>query len=157
MVRFLGWLDTCCHWILFSIHSVLFHRQQIQNTTVKMTVIEICIYVSFFHFVYQHDNSEWLKKILDTKCIQKRNKTNAITFFGQFCSFLFELIYWILVLLAFVVGRKEGFLWASASFLRFISFSTMAAIDVLISNSLRPKLFESFRKLLNRLPKMKKT
>ena len=117
---------------------------------VGMTVAEIGIYVAFFHSAYQHDNSKWLEKILDKKCIQRRNKTNAITFFGQFCSFLFEMTYWILLLLAFVVGRKEGFLWASASFLRFISFSVMAAIDVLVSNSLRPKVFVSLRKLIER-------
>ena len=113
---------------------------------VGMTVVEICIYVAFFHFVYQHDNSKSLEKILEKRCVHKRNKTNAITFFGQFCSFLFELTFWILLLLAFVVGRKEGILWASASFLRFISFSVIAAIDVLVSNSLRPKVFVSFCK-----------
>ena len=118
---------------------------------VGMTFGEIFIYIAFFHFVYKHDNSDWLKKILDKKAIKKRNKTNAITFFGQFCSFLFELSYWILCLLAFLVGKKEGFLWASASFLRFISFCVMAAIDVLVSSSLRPEIFKSLRKLLKRI------
>ena len=118
---------------------------------VGSTCVELCIYVAFFYLVYQHDNSIWLEKILEKKCIKKRNRTNAITFFGQFCSFLFELSYWILNLLALLVGQKDGFLWASATFLRFISFSAMAAIDVFVSSSLRLRLFESIQKVYERV------
>ena len=111
-----------------------------------MTLAEICIYVAFFLFIYQHDNSENLRKILEKKTIKKRNKTNAITFFGQFCSFLFELIYWILTLLAALVGRKESFLWAVTASVRLITFSGMAAIDVLVSSSLRTKMLGHLQK-----------
>ena len=111
-----------------------------------MTLAEICIYVAFFLFVYRHDNSENLRKILEKKTIKKRNKTNAITFFGQFCSFLFELIYWVLTLLAALVGRKESFLWAVTASVRLITFSGMAAIDVLVSSSLRTKMLGRLQK-----------
>ena len=119
---------------------------------VVMSIAEMCIYIAFFHFVYRHDNSEWLGKILAKKSIQKRNKTNAITFFGQFCSFIFELSYWVLFLLANLLGGK-GFLWASASFLRFISFGVMAAMDVLISNTLRTKFLRPFQTVWKATPK----
>ena len=119
---------------------------------VGMTIAEMCIYIAFFHFVYRHDNSEWLAKILAKKSIQHRNKTNAITFFGQFCSFIFELSYWILFLLANLVGGK-GFLWTSASFLRFISFGVMAAMDVLISNTLRTRFLRSLHNVWKAISK----
>ena len=114
-----------------------------------MTTIEIVIYFMFFRFLYRHNNKKTIRSSLDPQVIQKRNKRNAITFFGQFCSFLFEISVWILFVLTWVIGKEKlWWLWAIVSILRFLSFTIMAFIDVATSKSLRQVMFRHLRKFL---------
>ena len=47
-----------------------------------VTIIEICLYISFFQHMYKHDNCTRLARIIEPAIIHKRNKQNAISFFG---------------------------------------------------------------------------
>jgi len=58
---------------------------------IMAVVSEMIIYIIFFHYLYKNDNSLNLTKLLERKVINARNRTNAITFFGHFCSFAIEL------------------------------------------------------------------
>ena len=117
-------------------------------TMLLLTIVEIVIYFMFFRFMYRHNKSETLKKALDPKVIQQRNKTNAITFFGQFCSFLFEISIWILFVLTLLIGKEKlWWLWTTVSILRLLSLTVMAGIEVATSNSLRHIMYRHLRKL----------
>ena len=113
-----------------------------------VTISELSIYIILFRFMYLHDNNERLRRLLEPHVIRQRNKTNAITFFGQFCSFLLEVIIWILFLFAMLIGGKYSVgLLAAVSILRTISFTCMTIIEVITSSSLRLRMYENFASL----------
>ena len=116
-----------------------------------MTFAEISIYFTFFHFLYRHDNNERLRRLLEPHVIRQRNKINAITLFGQFCSFLFELCIWILIIIIMLFGKHSRGLWAVLSILRVIFFTCMTIVEVITSSSLRQKLFIQIRKIKSSL------
>ena len=108
-----------------------------------MTVAEICIYITFFHFVFKHDNNKRLRQLLDPSVIRKRNRRNAITFFSQFCSFVLEFTFTLLIILDSVYGPVfGGGPFVVAMKLKATSFATMSAIEVLTSCRLRSRLFK---------------
>ena len=120
----------------------IYPRIAIGGIMLFMTISEITIYIIFFRFFYLHDNNEKLRALLEPHVIRKRNKTNAITFFGQFCSFLFEISIWILFTFAMLAGNVSVVLLAVFSILRTISFTCMTIIEVMTSNSLRVFMYE---------------
>ena len=105
-----------------------------------MTISELMIYIIFFHHMYKHDNNDRLRRILEPRVIKGRNRKNAITFIGQFCSFVFEFTGLLLLILAFTVGPK----WAPdvAIDFRRLSFVIISMVEVLTSDVLRKKLFK---------------
>ena len=110
-----------------------------------VTISELSIYIILFRFMYLHDNNERLRRLLEPHVIRQRNKTNAITFFGQFCSFLLEVSIWILFIFAMLIGGKYSVgLLAAVSILRTISFTCMTIIEVITSSSLRSRMYENF-------------
>ena len=120
----------------------IYPRIAIGGIMLFMTMTELVIYIIFFRFIYLHDNNEKLRALLEPQVIRKRNKTNAITFFGQFCSFLFEVSIWILFTLAMMVGKESVLLLAVFSILRTISFTCMTIIEIVTSSSLRSIMSE---------------
>ena len=106
-----------------------------------VTISELSIYILLFRFMYLHDNNERLRRLLEPNVIRQRNKTNAVTFFGQFCSFLFEISIWILFIFAMLIGGNNSVgLLAVFSILKTIAFSCMTIIEVMTSSSLRSKM-----------------
>ena len=108
---------------------------------ILMTLLEISIYICFFHHIYKHDNSERIRLLLDQETIKRRNKKNAVTFFGQFCSFVIEII-----LMAFLILQASmnwnnaygiAFVW-----IKLIGFASISIVEVLTSSTLRASLFE---------------
>ena len=115
----------------------IYPRIAIGGIMLFITMSELIVYIIFFRFIYLHDNNEKLRALLEPQVIRKRNKRNAITFFGQFCSFLFEVSIWILFTLAMMVGKGSVLLLAVFSILRTISFTCMTIIEIMTSGSLR--------------------
>ena len=110
-----------------------------------VTISELSIYIILFRFMYLHDNNDRLRRLLAPNIIRQRNKTNAITFFGQFCSFLFEVSIWILFIFTMLIGGKNSVgLLAASSILKTISFTCMTIIEVMTSSSLRSKMYKQF-------------
>ena len=113
-----------------------------------VTISELSIYIILFRFMYLHDNNDRLRRLLEPNVIRQRNKTNAITFFGQFCSFLFEVSIWILFTFTMLIGGKHSVgLLAASSILKTISFTCMTVIEVMTSSSLRSKMHKHFLRL----------
>ena len=123
----------------------IYPRITIGGFLLLMTISELVIYIIIFRFMYLHDNTEMLRTLLEPQVIRKRNKTNAITFFGQFCSFLFELSAWIIFMFAMLVGKESVLLLVLFSILRTVFFTCMTMIEVMTSSSLRSFLYEKLR------------
>ena len=123
----------------------IYPRIAIGGILLLITISELVIYIIIFRFIYLQDNTEMLRALLEPQVIRKRNETNAITFFGQFCSFLFEVSVWIIFTFAMLVGKGSVLLLAVFSILRTIFFTCMTIIEVMTSSSLRSFLYEKLR------------
>ena len=111
---------------------------------ILMTVMEIAIYISFFHHMYMHDNTEKLEKLLGAATVKARNRKNALTFMSQFCSFLFEVTIFLVLFIGALYGEKGKPIYLMAQFLKKVSFASIAAIEVLLSrNNLRLNIFKT--------------
>jgi len=105
-----------------------------------MIFSEIIIYAIFFHHMYKHDNNDRLRRLLDPKVIRGRNRKNAITFIGQFVSFLFELTGILLMVTAFAIGTSANKIPVVGFIFRRYSFAIMSMFDVLTSDVLKKRL-----------------
>ena len=102
---------------------------------------ELGIYVGIFYFLYKHDNSENLRRILDYQCIKARNKKNGVTFFAQFCSFVTEFSFMIVCINALRFGKSNNYIFYVLTILKKICLTSMAVIEVLASSTLRSRVF----------------
>ena len=105
-----------------------------------MITSEIIIYVIFFRHMYKHDNNVRLRRLLDPTVIRGRNRKNAITFIGQFVSFLFELTGMLLMVMAFTIGTSTNHIALVGLLFRRYSFAIMSIVEVLTSDVLKKRL-----------------
>ena len=110
-----------------------------------ITITELCLYISFFHHMYKHDNCTRLARLLEPAIIHQRNKMNAISFFGQFCSFVMEFIGNVLVIIAIAKSAPTGdnaeqdwYMYASLCYPA--TFAAISFIEVITSSVLRPRI-----------------
>ena len=101
-----------------------------------MNAAELIIYIDIFYFIYKHDNSELLRRLLDPSVTRRRNKTNAITFFGQFCSFVVK----VSIVIFFIISTKVQALYM-VFVLKYAGFAAMSMVEVFTSNVLRSRFF----------------
>ena len=122
------------HWIT-TLLTVSYSR-------ICMVLLEVIIYAIFFFHMYKHDNNELLRRLLDPNVTRTRNRNNAITFFGQFCSFSIELMWIILYIITLPQDKdNESNPWIKIRFVvRMISFTCMPVIEVLTSKTLRARI-----------------
>ena len=118
---------------------------------IVMTLAEITTYCVYFHYIYRHDNSERLKRLLEPAVIRNRNKRNAITFFGQFCSFVFDItinICIVIMTVAFGDNYMLEYYWrlfAVIFVMKPASFTAMSMVEVLTSTNLRSRMKLPFK------------
>ena len=109
-----------------------------------MSIIEISIYITFFRIMYKQNNTENLLILLGSDVIKKRNKQNATTFFGQFCTFLTEVTMSILILFLsseLHLTRHDGTgVWELAIPFVCATFALTSMVEVMTSGSLRQTL-----------------
>jgi len=118
--------------------------QAVFLTLLAMTLAEITTYCVYFHDIYQHDNNAGLARLLEPAVIRKRNKTNAITFFGQFCSFVFDIGINICLVIATAAFGKTG-RWGVIFTMKTACFTAMSMVEVFTSSNLRSRVTLSFR------------
>ena len=103
---------------------------------------ELTIYIFFFRHLYIHDNSDTLLSALGATVIKTRNKRNALTFFAQFCSFVFEISFMLLMLLASIATPNKSHAYLLAIFWKKIAFAVVAVLEVRTSRkNLKATLF----------------
>ena len=61
-----------------------------------LTFIELCCYISFFLYIYNHDNNI-AAQIVSQATLYSRNRSTAISMVGQIASWLMEVWYTVLV------------------------------------------------------------
>ena len=110
-----------------------------------VTITELCLYISFFHHMYKHDNCTRLARLLEPAIIRQRNKRNVISFFGQFCSFVMEFIGNVLFIIAIAKSAPKGenveqdwYMYASLCYPA--TFAAISFIEVITSSVLRPRI-----------------
>ena len=101
-----------------------------------LTTARFIIYIYIFYVQYKHDNAERLRRLLDPSVIRSRNQKNAITFFGQFCSFLLELS---VVISIIIMSRIQA--WYMVFILKYAGFAAISMVEVFTSNILRSRFF----------------
>ena len=117
-------------------------RRYLGITMVFMTLAELTIYIFFFRHLYIHDNSDTLLSALGATAIKTRNKRNALTFFAQFCSFIFEISFMLLMLLASLATPNKSHAYLLAIFWKKIAFAVVAVLEVRTSRkNLKATLF----------------
>ena len=125
---------------------LIFFRTLNASLLLAMVCAELAIYVIFFYHMYKHDNSERLRRLLGDSTIKRRNKQNALTFFSQFCSFVFEISFITILFFAIWMGTSKNLLYFLITVLKKISFSGTAVIEVFTSCNLRKKVLRPFNR-----------
>ena len=114
-----------------------------------MVTTELMIYIVFFHHMYKHNNNERLRRLLEPDVIRRRHKRNAITFFGQFCSFIFEFsfaTFGICIMLIEEVKNYSDMIQILLVAAKTFCFACMSIVEVLTSSQLRPNMFKTCKK-----------
>ena len=101
-----------------------------------LNATQLIIYVNIFYNLYKHDNSELLRRLLDPSVTKRRNRNNAITFFGQFCSYVVDLS-----ILLFIIISSNIHAWYMVFVLKYVGFAAVSIVEVVTSNELRSRLF----------------
>ena len=111
-----------------------------------MALAEMALYCIYFHHMYRHDNKESLKRLLGPAVIRKRNRKNAITFFGQFCSFVFEFSISLFGMIGIAGLDVQVPFWAIFFTLKTGSFTVISIVEVLTSRNLRFRIKIPFKR-----------
>ena len=98
-------------------------------------VAELVCYLVFFGHYYLHDREMLKKKILKADVIQVRHQKNAITFLGQFWTFMTECI--VLSLVAISLNEQSDISYRVYSIIGFwMEFGLVSVVEVWTSQSL---------------------
>ena len=100
-------------------------------------VIELSIYIWFFHTRYKQDNGK-IRHLLTQENIKDRNIQNVTTFVGQFYGFVVEYAFLLITLICTHLGNDGSIhLQSYATVIKFIDFGLLSAVDVYSSPVLR--------------------
>ena len=98
---------------------------------------ELICYFVFFGHLYRHDREMLKKKILKEDAIRQRNKRNAITFIGQFWTFMTELTCLVLVIIS-IANQKSGIFYRMVSIIAvWVELGFVSVVEVWASRSLQ--------------------
>ena len=113
-------------------------------------LIELTCYLVIFHDHSTHNNGN-IKKLLGKECIRQRNRSNAITFLGQFCGFLIEFVFMVIFTTILVLEESNTQFKSLSKVLMFIEFGMLSMVEVLASDSLRNYFIESMYATIERM------
>ena len=96
---------------------------------------ELLCYMVFFGYILHHDQGIVKKILLEKEVIQRRHRKNAITFLGQFWTFVVELLMCIGII--FSMQKKTHIGLRLVVILGFwVEFGVVSVIEVMVSKSL---------------------
>ena len=113
----------------------------IASLMICIATVELLIYAIFFHHLYKHDNTPTLRRLIGHGAIDKRNKRNALTFFSQVCSFLFEIGFTISLIIFFKFATSGSSISIAVIIIRRLYFTLIGFIQVVTSENLTFTIF----------------
>ena len=114
------------------------------SVVLSCTVAEILCYIAFFHHVICHDNGP-IKANLRPEVTKQRNRTNAISFLGQFYGFATEATFLTAYLVIIATDDKNTEMKALAVVFKFMEFGVLSLVEILASEQLRRMMFQDLR------------
>ena len=99
-------------------------------------IAELIIYIIFFHHLYKHDNTSTLRRLLGSAAIKSRNKRNALTFFSNFCCFVFEVGFILSIIIFFKFSTSENNISTVIPIIKMSSFTLSGLISIMTSENL---------------------
>jgi hypothetical protein len=99
-------------------------------------VAELGCYLVIFGHLYLHNRAMMKKKITEPGVVERRQQKNAITFLGQFWSFIVECIVYLLMM--YTMNKKSHFIYRVVVIIGFwVEFGLVSAVEVMTSKNLR--------------------
>jgi hypothetical protein len=104
-------------------------------------LVELSCYVVIFAYIYRHNTTVAIS-LLDAKVIRQRNRQNAISFAGQFATWLLQTFY--IVATAVVINiSKTGYSRELAVVLKTSEFLLVPLIQIFTSPPLKRFVFKN--------------
>ena len=112
-------------------------RKSTNIVLICIQLIELSIYIWFFHTRYKQDNGK-IKHLLTQENIKDRNIQNVTTFVGQFYGFVVEYAFLFISLTCTYLGNDgSNHLQAYVTVIKFADFGLLSAVEVYSSPVLR--------------------
>ena len=100
---------------------------------------ELICYVLFFQHLYSHDEKMLTSKALSVRQVKKRHQQNAISFIGQFYTFLVKLTNIMFLIYTLNETSHAGWRMLFHIYIR-IQFGIYSVVEVMTSQQLKDKL-----------------
>ena len=120
------------------------------SCTTVFALIEVGCYVIIFHHLFKHDNGR-ITAFLSQECTRHRNRSNAITFIGQFYGFWTEFVFLVIFITCIVLGKSNIQLKALVTVIKYIEFGILSTVEVSTSETLRHVFIESMGSMTERI------
>ena len=117
--------------------------------TMLFPLMELGCYVIILHHLFTHDNGR-IKTFLSKECIRHRNRSNAITFIGQFYGFWTKFIFMVIWFICLMLGKSNIQIKALAAMVKFMEFGMLSMVEVLATESLRNIFIESMFSIIEK-------
>ena len=106
---------------------------------ILLMAVEIFCYIAIYTYIHCHDSSMLGRSIISSDAYKKRQRTNIISFGGQFCCFLAELVF--IATMTISINVIESYNVANFKEIYFVvkigEFGLTSTIQVLASKELR--------------------
>ena len=106
---------------------------------ILLMAVEIFCYIAIYTYIHCHDSSMLGLSIISSDAYKKRQRTNIISFGGQFCCFLAELVF--IATMTISINVIESYNVANFKEIYFVvkigEFGLTSTIQVLASKELR--------------------
>ena len=115
---------------------------------ILLMAVEIFCYIAIYSFINCHDSSMLGLSIISRDTYKKRQRTNIISFAGQFYCFMVEWIFIATLIIWINVGENYDMTNSKEVYLlvKLIEFGLTSLIQILVSGELRSLLILSISK-----------
>ena len=100
------------------------------------TVTELVCYLVIFGHLYLHKRAMMKRKVMESEVLKRRQQKNAITFLGQFWTFITECI--VFLLMGYTMNKKSHLIYRLVAVIGlWVEFGFVSIVEVMTSQNLR--------------------
>ena len=104
--------------------------------SIVCVVAELACYIVIFGHLYLHNKAMMKKKITEPGVLERRQHKNAITFLGQFWTFVVECIVYLLMM--YTMKKESHYIYRLVAVIGFwVEFGLVSIVEVMTSQNLR--------------------